>query len=279
MGIVYLLQNEAGTFLAFAIAQGMMGAFNPMYRVAADAMLADLIPQEKRTEAYSLMRMSNNLGVALGPTIGGFLAARSYSTIFYIAAAGLTTYGIMMAIFAKETLPTHHATGARLAGEGSLGGYGLILGDSQYRTLIIGFLFCMVSSTFLWILVTGVCQDQFWDSGKPVWIHSGDKRVDGCFLPTSGHPVDQNKESHPDDGTGRTFLCDRGWSSLFRQRFLVLLVMHGDHHHWGVDPDSNSDHLYCQHRTVPYAWKIYVALQPGSRQRHRVGTCDWRLVE
>ena len=37
-------------------------------------MMADLIPAEKRPGAYSIMRMSNNTGVAIGPAIGGIIA-------------------------------------------------------------------------------------------------------------------------------------------------------------------------------------------------------------
>ena len=101
---VYLIQNQASTFAGFALALSLSGAFNPMYRVASDAMLADLIPIQKRADAYSLLRMSNNLGIAIGPTIGGFIASRSYSLAFYIAAAGMLIYGILQAIGSKETL-------------------------------------------------------------------------------------------------------------------------------------------------------------------------------
>ncbi len=103
--VVFLLQNQAATFAAFAVALSLGGAFNPMYRVASDAMMADLIPQEKRAEAYSLIRMSNNLGVAIGPTIGGFVASHSYSTVFYIAAFGMFAYSLLLAFGARETLP------------------------------------------------------------------------------------------------------------------------------------------------------------------------------
>jgi MFS family permease len=50
--------------------------------------MADLVEPERRVDAYSLMRLSNNLGVAIGPAVGGFLAASSYNLAFYCAAAG-----------------------------------------------------------------------------------------------------------------------------------------------------------------------------------------------
>src|SRR5659263_47970 len=62
-GTCYIFMSFADSYASFAILQALMGAFNPLYRVVADAMTADLIPQEQRPEAYSFMRMSNNLGV------------------------------------------------------------------------------------------------------------------------------------------------------------------------------------------------------------------------
>jgi MFS family permease len=80
-GLVYLLYQNATTYLQFCVIAGMAGSFNPLFRVGADAMLADLIPETKRIDAYSLLRLSNNLGVAMGPAIGGFLASSSYDRL------------------------------------------------------------------------------------------------------------------------------------------------------------------------------------------------------
>ena len=57
-----------------------------LYRIAADALVADMLPPEERLEAYSFMRSANNTGIAIGPAIGGFLAVTSYDIAFYIAA-------------------------------------------------------------------------------------------------------------------------------------------------------------------------------------------------
>ena len=78
----YLLMSQAATLPEFALLMALAGAFNPLYRVGADAMMADLIPSEQRADAYSLLRMSNNLGVALGPAIGGFIATLRIQSLF-----------------------------------------------------------------------------------------------------------------------------------------------------------------------------------------------------
>ncbi len=72
-GLAYFLLNGASTLPEFAILVALSGTVNPLYRVGGDAMMADLVPPERRPDAYALLRMSNNLGISIGPAIGGFL--------------------------------------------------------------------------------------------------------------------------------------------------------------------------------------------------------------
>lgn len=73
-----------------------VGISNPLYQVGADAMLADMIPSEKRTDAYAISRIANNAAFALGPAVGGFLAATSYNLAFYGAATGYLIYSLLL---------------------------------------------------------------------------------------------------------------------------------------------------------------------------------------
>jgi len=73
-GLSFLLMIPANTLMAFALLMGLQGAFRPLFQVGADAMMADLVSPEQRADAYSLLRMIKNVGVALGPAIGGFIA-------------------------------------------------------------------------------------------------------------------------------------------------------------------------------------------------------------
>ena len=77
------------------------GAFNP----AVNAMIADLVVPEKRPQAYSLLRVVQNLGISIGPAIGGFIAAISYSALFLVAAAASFIYSLILAVFVQETKP------------------------------------------------------------------------------------------------------------------------------------------------------------------------------
>jgi MFS family permease len=77
--ITFAAMNWGSTLLYWAVLISISGAFGPLFRVGSDAMVADLVVPGRRAEAYALLRMSNNLGIAIGPAVGGFMVATSYT--------------------------------------------------------------------------------------------------------------------------------------------------------------------------------------------------------
>jgi MFS family permease len=150
-GLAYLLLSQASTLAQFAVLMGVSGAFNPLYRVGADAMMADLVPAEKRIDAYSLLRTSNNMGIALGPAIGGILASISYTIAFVGAATGLITFSLLLAFGARETLPRLDAA-ARPPRE-KYGGYLRIFRDRPFISFLLVFTLTQMCATLIWILL------------------------------------------------------------------------------------------------------------------------------
>src|SRR5450756_165274 len=101
-----------------------------LYQVGSDAMLADMIVPEKRTNAYAIIRMINNAGIAIGPAVGGFVASRSYSYAFLGAAIGMITYSLLLIFRARETLNKAYLSN-KVQPE-TLGGYGRVFRDRPY---------------------------------------------------------------------------------------------------------------------------------------------------
>jgi MFS family permease len=158
-GLAYLIQSQANSLPVFAIAMAISGAFNPLYRVGADAMMADLIPSERRADAYSLLRTSNNLGVAMGPAIGGALVATSYTTAFYIAASGMILYSLLVTLRFRETLPRNvvrRSLGAIPATTTRqlFKGYSKVFGDRPYMAFIFLTILVMIPASMLWVLLS-----------------------------------------------------------------------------------------------------------------------------
>ena len=60
--------------------------FGAVFHPVANAMVSDILPEEKRLDGYAVTRAAGNLGWAIGPAIGGFVATASYSVLFLISA-------------------------------------------------------------------------------------------------------------------------------------------------------------------------------------------------
>jgi len=165
-GLVYLFMGQATSLAHFAILMMFRGLFSPLYRVGGDAMVADLVVPPDRPDAYALLRMSNNFGIAIGPAIGGFIATSSYKFTFICAAAGLASYGLLLLFFAHETLPTQN----RIKTETLhiFTGYGKVLRDKRFMLLVISFALAQMTVIPIWVLMSvyakteyGIPENQF----------------------------------------------------------------------------------------------------------------------
>ena len=150
-GLLYLVMIPAETMIAFAIIMTLRGFFNPLYRVGADAMVADLIPSEKRADAYALTRLSKNVGIALGPAVGGFVATASYSFAFWAAAIGLAAFSLLILFFAKETLPSKDD--GRLPIKIGVASFKGIFADKTFMPFVVAFTLAQIGTTIVWVLM------------------------------------------------------------------------------------------------------------------------------
>jgi MFS family permease len=150
-GLVYFFMSNAHTYLNFAILMAFSGTFNPLYRIGGDAMLADLIPAEKRPDAYALLRLSNNAGISIGPMLGGVIATLSYSIAFYFAGSGMVIYSLLLAFLAVETLPKQ-VTALHQSAE-PLGGYLRVIRDKQFLSFVGAFILAQMCAVMIWILM------------------------------------------------------------------------------------------------------------------------------
>lgn len=164
-GLAYFFLMRADTYAEFALLMVIIGLSNPLYQVGADAMLADMIPSEKRTDAYAINRIANNAAFALGPAVGGFLASSSYDLAFYGAAAGFLSYSMLLFFLARETLNRSAPAGDIPQDESALppasGGYARVLGDRQYISFVLSIALGLIAPTMVWILMPVYAKTNF----------------------------------------------------------------------------------------------------------------------
>jgi MFS family permease len=158
-GLVYLLLGQATTLVHFAFLMAFRGLFTPLYRVGGDAMLADLVEPDQRPDAFALLRMSFNVGISIGPAVGGFIATTSYAITFICAAVGLTSYGLLLLFFARETLPMEVRTAPKP--QDIFKGYGQIFRDGPFMLLVCSFSLALMSIIPIWVLMSVYAKTEF----------------------------------------------------------------------------------------------------------------------
>lgn len=151
-GIAYLLMSQADSYLGFLLPMTIMGASMPFYAIGSDSMMADMVPPEKRTIAYSILRMTNNAGIAIGPAIGGLIVAKSYALAFYGAAAAMFSYSLILLLFARETLKNRENGLKPETLLQSIGGYRRVFKDGHYLGFVAAVTFGMIAPLMMWTL-------------------------------------------------------------------------------------------------------------------------------
>ncbi len=107
-GFSFLAVPQLHSFAAVIAAVFLAGALNDIYRPACMAAVVEVAPAEVRARAMGLMRLWANAGMAVGPAVGGLLAAVDYRWIFigdaitcWLAAAWL-----LLAFRGRKLLPS-----------------------------------------------------------------------------------------------------------------------------------------------------------------------------
>ncbi len=130
MGLV----NELWLFYVVAGAVGLLAETGAPAR---QAMVADLLPAEKRAEGYGMFRVVFNFAVAIGPMIGGFLAVYSFLYLFIADAIASTITAFIVYLAIPETKPADTTGQPEQSLVQTLSGYGVVLRDYTYMAFLV----------------------------------------------------------------------------------------------------------------------------------------------
>ncbi|HEX5641327.1 MAG TPA: MFS transporter [Thermoleophilia bacterium] len=113
----------------------------PLFQTASNAMIADLLPQERRQEGFGVTRAAMNFGVVVGPVMAGQALGFgvSFRVLFLSAAAGCLAMVVMMAVWIRESRPASATVRVRRVDERGRAGYRAVLHD---RVFIV---FCLAA--------------------------------------------------------------------------------------------------------------------------------------
>lgn len=86
----------AQTLPQVVVALIAMGLLNDVYRPASQALVADEVPAADRIRAFTLLYWAVNVGAALAPPLGGFLAEEGFTLLFLINALTTGLCGLLI---------------------------------------------------------------------------------------------------------------------------------------------------------------------------------------
>jgi MFS family permease len=130
MGLV----NSYNGFLLIGVISGL---FTDVGGPAQQAIIADILPEEKRAQGFGILRVTFNLAVVFGPIIGGLVAARSYTALFLMDAVISTICATIVYFAIPETKPALKEHEIQESFGQTLIGYGRVLRDSTFMLFIL----------------------------------------------------------------------------------------------------------------------------------------------
>jgi MFS family permease len=115
----------------------LAGLFGGIGRPAQEAMVADLLPDEKRADGFAVLRVVSNGAIALGPAIGGFIAARSYLALFVVDAVASIVTAILVIWLLEETKPQSDGESEEPSLGQTVRGYTVVFQDRRFIAFVI----------------------------------------------------------------------------------------------------------------------------------------------
>src|SRR5512138_650211 len=122
-----------GIFIAVSV---IVGTLSSIGGPAHEAVVADLLPENKRAEGYGIIRVIFNLAVIIAPPIAGLLVTRSYLTLFIVDAV-ISLISAAIVLFAlPETKPQAKAHAKPESMGQTFAGYGRVFRDTPFLSFI-----------------------------------------------------------------------------------------------------------------------------------------------
>jgi MFS family permease len=123
-----------GIFIAVSV---IVGTLSNIGGPAHEAVVADLLPENKRAEGYGIIRVVFNLAVIAAPAVAGLLIAKSYVLLFVVDAVISLLAASVVLFFLPETKPAAHPDAKPETVKQTFAGYGKVFRDIPFVAFIV----------------------------------------------------------------------------------------------------------------------------------------------
>jgi MFS family permease len=128
------LVNNFSTLFPLAM---IIGLLSDISGPAHGAMIADILPENKRQEGFGILRVVGNMAWIIGPTIGGFVANKSFFALFVIDAVISSIVAVLFYLLISETKPEGHADQGHENILKTFKGYILVMRDFAFMAFLV----------------------------------------------------------------------------------------------------------------------------------------------
>jgi len=115
----------------------IIGLLSDIAGPAHNAMIGDILPDHKRQEGFGIMRVVGNLAWIIGPSIGGFIAGKSYLALFIIDAIFSCFVAFLFYLLISETKPEAHPDSKVESILETFKGYGSVAKDYAFMAFLL----------------------------------------------------------------------------------------------------------------------------------------------
>lgn len=115
----------------------LIGILGGISGPAHSAMVADMLPEEKRNEGFGILRVAGNLSWIIGPTIGGFIASQSYLYLFLLDVLFSICTAVMVFFIIPETMPEKKQGEPTESILKTLAGYRIVISDWFFVAFLV----------------------------------------------------------------------------------------------------------------------------------------------
>ena len=142
-GLILFLFPFVSSLTGILFTTGLWALVTEAFRPPSMSIIGVLAGPAQRKAAFALSRLAINLGMSIGPVIGGFLAMRSFKLLFYVDGATALLAGLLMVLVpwrsAEAQLPAVDtaevgSTGSEVAAEVP---YSSVLKDRRFLYFLV----------------------------------------------------------------------------------------------------------------------------------------------
>jgi MFS family permease len=115
-GLFLIAYSFVTSFILFLILSFFWAVLSEAFRPASLSFISNEVSPDRRKTAFALNRLAINLGMSIGPVIGGLLSSINFSLLFYVDGITSIAAGIFILFFPWQ----EHEKGKKLIEDSSL---------------------------------------------------------------------------------------------------------------------------------------------------------------